>query len=114
MLLLPQQQYGMGDLVKSLNKLPLFESVQFIAVPLYQRNALLLYHNLMKKKLVRSILMVDTQIDKFLASRMVSVLKDNPSCDNLEFICLFDHDGPNTSREEWQEDIDLQLAEMAC
>jgi hypothetical protein len=73
----------MGDLVKSLNKLPVFESVQ---VPFYQCNALLLYRNLMKKKLVRSILMVDTRVDNFLASRMVSVLKDNPNCNNLESI----------------------------
>jgi hypothetical protein len=81
--------YGMGDLVKSLNKLPALESLQFISVPLYQRNALLLSHNLMKIKLVRSILMVDSQIDNFLASMMVSVLKDNPKRDNLEFICFF-------------------------
>jgi hypothetical protein len=49
--------YGMGDLVKSLNKLPVLESVQFYTVPLCPRDGIILYPMLMKKNLVRSILM---------------------------------------------------------
>jgi hypothetical protein len=52
--------YGMGDLVKALNNLPVLESVQFYKVPLYRRDGVLLYRHLIKKKSVRSILMVDT------------------------------------------------------
>jgi hypothetical protein len=57
--------HGIGHLVKSLNKLPVLEAVQFYNVPLYQCDGVLLYHHLIKKKSVRSILMVGTQMDNF-------------------------------------------------
>jgi hypothetical protein len=105
--------HGIRKLVEYLNNCPVLESVQFYNVPLYSRDAILLYHHLIKnKKLVRSILMVGTQMDNFLASRLVSIFEDNPVCENLEFMCLFDCDRPHASRQQWQEDIDLQLEEF--
>jgi hypothetical protein len=73
----------MAALVKSGSNLPVLELVQFIKVALYRRDALLLYICLMKKKLVRSILMVDTQMDEYVASRMLRIFKDSDECDQL-------------------------------
>jgi ankyrin repeat protein len=107
-------QAGMGHLLESLNKLPLLESVLFYQVPLYRnRDAILFKRNLMEKNSVRNITMVGTDITNRIASWIVSVLKDNPKCENLEFICLFDCNRPHGSREQWHEDIDLQLEEDA-
>jgi hypothetical protein len=52
--------YGMDTLVNSLSNLPVLESVQLLKVALTRRNALRLYIRVMKKKSVRSILMVGT------------------------------------------------------
>jgi hypothetical protein len=83
-------------------------------VPLYRnRDAILFKRNLMEKNSVRNITMVGTDITNRIASWIVSVLKDNPKCENLEFICLFDCNRPHGSREQWHEDIDLQLEEDA-
>jgi hypothetical protein len=107
-------QAGMGHLLESLNKLPLLESVLFYQVPLYRnRDAILFKRNLMEKNSVKNITMVGTDITNRIASWIVSVLKDNPKCENLEFICLFDCNRPHGSREQWHEDIDLQLEEDA-
>jgi hypothetical protein len=82
--------HGIGKLVEYLKNCTVLESVQFYNVPFYPCDGVLLYHHLIKnKKLVRSILMVGTQMDNSLASWMVSILKDNPVCENLEFICFF-------------------------
>jgi hypothetical protein len=115
---------GMGAVMKSLSNLPVLESVQFIKVNLIQRGyPSLLYIRLMKKKSLKSILMVGTKMSRNVASSMNSVFKDCDECNHLEFISLFDCGGHHLSKrgfarvrwqpEHWQEDIDLQLAETA-
>jgi hypothetical protein len=104
--------YGIGALVKSMSDLPVLESVKIVKVGLKWKDALLLYIRLMKKKSVKSIAMVGTQMGEYLASRMLQIFKDSDKCDQLEFLSFFRH---HSSREQWQEDIDLQLAKNgAC
>jgi hypothetical protein len=77
----------------------------------------------MKKKLVKSILMVGTRMSEYVASRMLQIFKDSDECDHLEFLSFFCCHGHHVSRfqlapvhweqEHWEEDIDLQLAETA-
>jgi hypothetical protein len=61
--------YGSGTvaLVRSLSDLPVLESVKLERVGLHQREALLLYIRLMKKKSVKSIAMVGTRMSEYLA-----------------------------------------------
>ena len=101
---------GISALVRSLSDLPVLESIKLERVGLHQREALLLYIRLMKKKSVKSIAMVGTRMSEYLASRMLQIFKDSDKCDQLEFLSFFRH---HSSREQWQEDIDLQLAETA-
>jgi hypothetical protein len=103
--------YGNGTvaLVKSLSILPFLESVQLQNWRLYWRAALHLFIRLMKKKSLKSMAMLRTDMSQHLASKMLQIYKDSDECDQLEFLSFF--------REQWdfqwQEDIDLQLAETA-
>ncbi|MCK7580965.1 MAG: hypothetical protein MZV65_38695 [Chromatiales bacterium] len=58
--------------------------------------------------------MVRTKMSEYLASKMLQIYKDSDECDQLEFLSFF---RDTSSREQWdlqwQEDIDLQLAETA-
>jgi hypothetical protein len=66
----------------------------------------------MKKKSLKSIVMVRTKMSEYVAWKMLQIYKDSDECDQLEFFSFF---GDTLSREQWdfqwQEDIDLQLAE---
>jgi hypothetical protein len=68
----------------------------------------------MKKKSVKSILMVGTRMSEYVASKMLQIYKDSDEYNQLEFHSFF---GNTSSREQWQEqwqeDIDLQLGETA-
>jgi hypothetical protein len=68
----------------------------------------------MKKKSLKSIAMVRTKMSEYLASKMLQMYKDSDECNQLEFLSFF---RDTSSREQWdfqwQEDIDLQLAETA-
>jgi hypothetical protein len=86
--------------VKSLSGLPVLESVKLVGVGLYRRDALLLYIRLMKKKSVKSIAMVGTQMSEYLASRMLQIFKDSDECNQLEFLSFFRH---HSLQEQWQE-----------
>jgi hypothetical protein len=105
--------YGIGALVKSLRDHPVLESVKLVRI---QKDALLLYICLMKKKSVKRIAMVGTQMGEYLASRMLQIFKDSDKCDQLEFLSFFgdflSFFGHHSSWEQWQEDIDLQLAHV--
>jgi hypothetical protein len=107
--------YGTGTvaLVRSLSDLPVLELLKFEKWNLSRRDAFLLHIRLMKKKLLRSICMVGTIMSEYVASKMLQIYQDSDECNQLEFISFFG----NTSKrerwqEQWQEDIDMQLAEM--
>jgi hypothetical protein len=108
--------YGTGTvaLVRSLSDLPFLESVILKNWRLQSREVLLLFIRLMKKKSLKSIAMVRTDMSEHLASKMVQIYKDSDECDQLEFLSFF---RDTSSREQWdlqwKEDIDLQLAETA-
>jgi hypothetical protein len=103
---------GIGTLVKSLSDLPVLESVKLVRVGLRWREALLLYICLMKKKSVKSIAMMGTQMSEYLALKMLQIFKDSDECDQLQFLSFFGHHSLREQwQEEWQEDNDLQLAE---
>jgi hypothetical protein len=68
----------------------------------------------MKKKTVKSIAMVGTQMSEYLASRMLQIFKDSDECNQLQLLSFFGyHSLREQWQEQWQEDIDLQLAETA-
>jgi hypothetical protein len=96
--------------MRSLSDLPVLESLKFSNWNLSQREALLLHVRLMKKKSLKSICMVGTRMTEYVASRMLQIYKDSDECDQLEFISFFGNTSP---REQWQEDLDIQLAETA-
>jgi ankyrin repeat protein len=108
--------YGTGTvaLVRSLSDLPVLESLTLERWNLSRREALLLHVCLMKKKSLKSICMVGTRMSEYVASKMLQIYKDSDECNQLEFLSFFG----NTSslekwQEQWQEDIDLQLEELA-
>jgi hypothetical protein len=108
--------YGTGTvaLVRSLSDLPVLELVKLEKWNLSQREALLLHVRLMKKKLLKKFCMVGTRMSEYVASKMLEIYKDSDECNQLEFLSFF---GNTSSREQWQEqwqeDIDIQLVEMA-
>jgi hypothetical protein len=98
---------GIGALVKSLSDLPVLESVKLVRVGLHRREALLLYICLIKKKSVKSIVMVGTGMSEYLASRMLQILKDSDECNQLQFVSFFGHTSSREPwQEQWQEDVD--------
>jgi hypothetical protein len=108
--------YGNGTvaLMRSLSDLPVLESLKFSNWNLSQREALLLHVRLMKKKSLKSICMVGTRMTEYVASRMLQIYKDSDECDQLEFISFFGNTSPREQwQEQWQEDLDMQLAETA-
>jgi hypothetical protein len=108
--------YGSGTvvLVRSLSDLPVSESVKLERWGLHRRESLLLYVHLMKKKSVKSIAMVGTQMSEYLASKMLQIYQDSDKCNQLQFLSFFGHHSLREQWEEqWQEDIDVQLAETA-
>ena len=51
---------------------------------------------------------------EYVASRMLQIYKDSDECDQLEFISFFGNTSPREQwQEQWQEDLDMQLAETA-
>jgi hypothetical protein len=101
-------------LVRSLSDLPVLELVKLEKWNLSRREALLLHVRLMKKKSLKSICMVGTRMSEYVASKVLQIYKDSDECDQLEFLSFF---GNTSSREQWQEqwqeDIDIKLAETA-
>jgi hypothetical protein len=58
--------------------------------------------------------MVSTRMTEYVASRMLQIYKDSDECDQLEFISFFGNTSAREQwQEQWQEDLDMQLAEMA-
>jgi hypothetical protein len=116
--------YGNGTvaLVRSLSILPLLESVQLKKWRIYGRAASHLFIRLMKKKSLKSMAMLRTDMGRDLASKLLQIYKDSDECDQLEFLSFY---RDTSSREQWdlqwkeqwdfqwQEDIDSQLAETA-
>jgi hypothetical protein len=105
-----------------LSILPLLESVQLKKWRIYGRAASHLFIRLMKKKSLKSMAMLRTDMGRDLASKLLQIYKDSDECDQLEFLSFYKD---TSSREQWdlqwkeqwdfqwQEDIDSQLAETA-
>jgi hypothetical protein len=110
----PNLRNGTVALVRSLSDIPFLELIRLEKGNLYRKEALLLFIGLMKKKSLKSIAMVRTEMSEYLASKMLQIYKDSDEGNQLEFLFFF---RDTSSREQWdfqwQEDIDLQLAETA-
>jgi hypothetical protein len=88
---------GIGSVIRRLNELPVLEEVGLCEISITEEDALVLYNGLLKKKSIKTLMMLRPSIHYFDARKLLGAITNDPRCNHLTTVSFFGQTDPNPS-----------------